>query len=126
MPAIQWPQAHAAGSSCQVLVRQVAMPLKEITWYRDTVLEFDTTLWKLQLIDFAGLTSPLSAVEPEMQYKPNSIPTDANETSIEGGHDGVQVPYLQSNSERPFDTDVHDEVSTLRKRSFQGEARRTF
>lgn len=42
------------------------MPLKEITWYRDAVLEFDTTLWKLQLIDFARLTSPLSAVEPEM------------------------------------------------------------
>jgi hypothetical protein len=101
------------------------MSLKEITPYRDVSSEFDTTLWKLQLIDFAGLTSPLSAVEPEVHNKPNSIPTDADETSIEGGHDGVHVPYLQSNSGRPFDTDVHDEVSTLRKHSFQGEARRT-
>ena len=58
-------------------------------------------------------------------YKPNSIPTDADETSIEGGHRGVHIPYLQSNSGRPFDTDVHDEVSTLRNHSFQGEARRT-
>jgi len=50
---------------------------------------------------------------------------DADEMSIGGGYRGVHIPYLQSNSGRPFDTDVHDEVSTLRKHSFQGEARRT-
>jgi hypothetical protein len=104
----------------------VGIPLKEITWYRDAALEFDTTLWKLQLIDFAGLTSPLSAVEPEVHTNQIAFPTDADEASIEGGHDGIHVPHLQSNSGRPFDTDVHDEVSTLRKHSFQGEARRTF
>ena len=45
--------------------------------------------------------------------------------SMGGGHDGVQIPYLQRNSGRPFDTDLHDEVSTLRKHSNQGETRRT-
>jgi hypothetical protein len=49
-----------------VLVRQVAMSRKEITRYRDVPSAFDTALWKLQLIDSAGLTSPLSAVEPEV------------------------------------------------------------
>jgi hypothetical protein len=39
---------------------------EKITWYRDVRSGFDSTLWKLQLIDFAGLTSPLSAVEPEV------------------------------------------------------------
>ena len=58
-------------------------------------------------------------------YQPNSVPTDADETSIAGGHRGVHISYLQNNSGRPFDTDVHDEVSTMRKHSFQGEARRT-
>ncbi len=33
---------------------------EEITRYRDLRFEFDTTLWKLQLIDFAGLTSLLA------------------------------------------------------------------
>ena len=42
------------------------MSLKEITRYLDVPSEFDATLWKLQLIDFAGLTSPLSAVEPKV------------------------------------------------------------
>ena len=41
-----------------VLVRQVAVSLKEITRCRDVASAFDVTLWKVQLIDFAGLTSP--------------------------------------------------------------------
>ncbi|MGB7846036.1 MAG: hypothetical protein WBL63_10500, partial [Candidatus Acidiferrum sp.] len=53
----------------------------------------------------------------------NSIPTDADEKR--GGHSGPHIPYLQSCSGRPFDSDVHDEVPTLRKHSFQGEARGT-
>ena len=53
-----------------VLVRQAGQSLKRITRYRDVCSEFDTTLWKLQLIDFAGLTSSLSAVEPEMPTNP--------------------------------------------------------
>jgi hypothetical protein len=95
------------------------MSLKEITRYRHVPSEFDTTLWKLQLIDFAGLTSPSSAVEPEVH---TNMPMRRR---FEGGHDGVHVPYLQTNSGRPFDTDLHDEVSTLRKHSIQGETRRT-
>ena len=50
-----------------VLVRQVGQSLKKITRYRDVRSEFDTTFWKRQLIDFARLTSPLSAVEPEVR-----------------------------------------------------------
>ena len=49
-----------------VLVRQVATSMKEITRYRDVRSEFDTALRKLQLIDFAGLTSPLGAMETEV------------------------------------------------------------
>jgi hypothetical protein len=41
------------------------MSRKEITRYRGVPSAFDTALWELQLIDFAGLT-PLSAVEPEV------------------------------------------------------------
>jgi hypothetical protein len=100
------------------------MSLKEITRYRDVRSEFDTTLWKLQLIDFAGLASPLSAVEPEVHTNRIVSERMPMRLSIGGGHHGVHIPYLQTNSERPYDTDVHHEVSTLRKHGFQGEARR--
>src|SRR5215469_3701199 len=49
-----------------VLVRQVGQSLKRITRHRDVRSASDTTLWKLQLIDFAGLTSSFSALEPEV------------------------------------------------------------
>ena len=64
-------------------------------------------------------------MEPEVRINRITSQRDADETSISGGHHGVHISYLQSNSGWRFDTDVHDEVSTLRKHSFQGEARRT-
>ena len=60
----------------------------------------------------------ISVVESEMHI--NRIAS-----SIGGGHRGVHIPYLRSSSGQPCDTNVYDEMSTLRKHSFQGEARRT-
>jgi len=60
----------------------------------------------------------ISVVESEMHI--NRIAS-----SIGEDHRGIPIPSLQSSSGRSFDTNVHDEMSTLRKHSFQGEARRT-
>jgi hypothetical protein len=53
--------ANQSFSSVLVLVRQVVVSVKEITRYRDVASAFEVTPWKLQLIDFAGLTSPLAS-----------------------------------------------------------------
>lgn len=98
---------------------------EKITRHCDVRSEVGRTLRELQLIDLAGLNSPLSAVEPEMRTNRMASQRDADETSIRGGHRGVHILYFQSNSRWPVDADVHDEVSTLRKYSFQGETRRT-
>jgi hypothetical protein len=42
---------------------------------------------------------------------------NASKTSIGGGHARVHIPFLHRNSGRSFDTDLHDEVSSLRKHS---------
>ena len=89
---------------------------EKITSYRDVCCESEERSQKLQPIDFAGLLLRQRR-GTRNAYEPNSVPTDADEKSIAGGHRGVHIPYLQSNFGRPFDTDVYDEVSTLRKHS---------
>ena len=59
-------RAVALAGPLVVLVRQVGLSLKKITRYRDLHFEFGTTSWERQLIDCAGLTSPLNVVEPEV------------------------------------------------------------